>query len=132
MKDVSYEVAPDYKAQSYSNQGAWFGGQAAKVLLDGCKTGDVVTLTMKVKTSQDGTSAGNYKLYQSYADSEWVGNVADGFSDGVVLNAAGESGWREIQITVTLKQDGYVWLAVSNTSPSAACEVSIKDVAVKA
>ena len=121
------------KAQYYSNQGAWFGGQATKVLVDGAKTGDAVTLTMKVKTSHDGNSGENIVLYQYYSDSEWVSNVADGYSSGVNLNVATESGWREITITVTLKQDGYVWLAVANTVPSTGqCWVYITDVVVNA
>ena len=119
------------KAQYYSNQGAWFGGQAAKILVDG-KTGEEVVLTMKVKTSHDGVSGASIKLYQTYADTEWIGNVEDGYWSGVSLNPATESGWREITMTVTLKQDGYVWLSVANENPGLGqCWVYMKDVSYK-
>ena len=132
IKDVSYSTV--YKAQYYSSVNSLFGGQAAKVLLDGYKAGDVATITMKVKTSQDGTEGASIRLYQTYADTEWIGsNNNDGYYDGAILNPATESGWREITITVTLKQDGYVWLAVANTVPSTGqCWVYITDVVVNA
>ena len=134
MKDISFEVAYAYKAQYYSSVNRWFGGQATKVLLDGYKTGDEVTLTMKVKTSQDGTESASIRLYQTYADTEWIGsNNEDGYYGGAKLNPATESDWREISITVTLKQDGYVWLSVANENPSLGqCWVYIKDVVVTA
>ena len=134
IKDVSYEVDYAYQAQYYSSVNSWFGGQAAKVALDGYKTGDVVTLTMKVKTTQDGTEGASIKLYQTYVDTEWIGNNnVDGYYDGANLNAETESDWREITITVELKQDGYVWLAVANENPSlGSCQVYIKNVVVKA
>ena len=130
MKDVSVF----YKAQYYSSVNSWFGGQATKVLLNGYNTGDVVTLTMKVQTSQDGMEGASIRLYQTYADTEWIGsNNSDGYSNGAILNPATESGWREVTLTVTLKQDGYVWLSVANTNPSLGqCWVYITDVVVNA
>ena len=117
------------RAHYYSNQGAWFGGQAAQIPLAGREIGNIVEITMQVKTSLDGTDGASVKLYQAYADTQWIGNVVDGYYSGAALNPATESGWREITITVELKQDGYVWLAVANETPGLGqCLVYIKDV----
>ena len=126
-----YAKWDNYTATShyYSNQGAWFGGQAAQIPLAGREIGNIVEITMKVKTSLDGTEGASVKLYQTYADTQWIGNVADGYWSGAALDPATESGWREITITVELKQNGYVWLAVANETPELGqCFVYIKDI----
>ena len=89
---------------------------------------------MKVKTSHDGTEGASVRLYQTYRDTEWLDKTDEGgYWGGAILSPATASGWREITITVTLKQDGYVWLGVANTNPGLGqCWVYMKDVAVVA
>ena len=114
------------------NIGSYFGGQAAQIVLDGCEVGNKVEITMKVKTALDGTEDASIRLYQTYEDTQWIASdVVDGYWGGVELNPATESGWRQVKITVELKQDGYVWLAVANETPELGqCFVYIKDITV--
>ena len=126
MKDVQVE----YKAHYYSQSGSWFGGESAQVSLSGVRAGETVVLSMQVKTSQDGTEGADVVLYQT--NSQWQGaDSSENFENAAALSPATASGWREVCLTVTLTEDGYVWLGSASKNPSLGeCFVYISDVRV--
>ena len=131
IKDLeSSIVSPEYTAHYSSNSGSWFGGEAARIPLEGAKAGDTVVLSMLVKTSQDGVAGSVIKLYQETA--QWIDpTMGANYASGVMLSPAASGGWREVRLKVTLIEDGYVWLAAGSQNPTLGeCDVTIKDVAV--
>ena len=124
------EKSADYTAKYYSNSGSWFGGEAAHVAVDGVKKGETVVLSMQLRTTQDGKAGAVIKLYQEVT--QWIDpTMGANYAAGVYLSPATSDGWREIRLTVTLTEDGYVWLAAASEKPElGACDVGIKDVKV--
>ena len=118
--------AYEYKVHYYSNSGSWFGGEAARVSVEGAKAGDTVVLSMQVKTSQDGMEDSVVKLYQETA--QWIDpTMGENYASGIMLSPATASGWREVSLTVKLTEDGYMWLAAGSENPDLGeCFVYIK------
>ncbi len=118
--------AYEYKVHYYSNSGSWFGGEAARVSVEGAKSGDTVVLSMQVKTSQDGIAGSVIKLYPETA--QWIDpTMGENYASGVMLSPVASSGWREVSLTVKLTEDGYMWLAAGSENPDLGeCFVYIK------
>ncbi|PWM48284.1 MAG: hypothetical protein DBX39_06230, partial [Bacillota bacterium] len=125
IKDVTVMNGTLYIANNNASGGAWFGGESAHVVVAGANTGDTVVLNVEIMTTLDGTDGAAVKLYQTNSQLQGASSN-ENYDKAVTLLPAATSGWRVVSITVTLTEDEYVWLGVSNeTSELGECTVYI-------